>query len=71
MGSARANALFEAWIVARPHEWQGFQNRWPKSIRRRVLRSALAGAGAGGGGATQGDGRDAARAASGGMRSIV
>ena len=70
MGSARINALFEAWIVARPHE-QCFQNRWPKSTRRRVLRSALAGADAGGLGATQADGRDAARAASGGVRSIV
>ena len=36
---ADINALFESWIVARPHEWQCFQNRWPKSTRRRVLRS--------------------------------
>ena len=36
---ARVNALFEAWIVARPHEWQCFQNRWPKSTRRQVLSS--------------------------------
>jgi lauroyl/myristoyl acyltransferase len=37
---ARVNALFESWIVARPHEWQCFQNRWPKSTRRQVLGSA-------------------------------
>jgi lauroyl/myristoyl acyltransferase len=36
---ARINALFEAWIVARPHEWQCFQNRWPKSTRRAVLQA--------------------------------
>jgi Kdo2-lipid IVA lauroyltransferase/acyltransferase len=36
---ARINALFESWIVARPHEWQCFQNRWPKSTRRQVFRS--------------------------------
>ena len=72
MGSARINALFEAWIVARPHEWQCFQNRWPKSTRRQVLQTTvLAGADAGGLGAPQADGRDAARAASGGVRSIV
>ena len=35
---AAVNALFEFWIVARPHEWQCFQNRWPKAVRRRVLR---------------------------------
>ena len=35
----RVNALFESWIVARPHEWQCFQNRWPKSTRRQVSRS--------------------------------
>ena len=34
------NALFEAWIVARPHEWQCFQNRWPKATRKRALRRA-------------------------------
>jgi KDO2-lipid IV(A) lauroyltransferase len=35
---AEVNAMFEAWILARPHEWQCFQNRWPKSTRKRVLR---------------------------------
>jgi KDO2-lipid IV(A) lauroyltransferase len=35
---AEVNALFESWIVARPHEWQCFQNRWPKSTRKRLLR---------------------------------
>lgn len=35
---AAVNALFESWIVARPHEWQCFQNRWPKSTRKRLLR---------------------------------
>jgi Kdo2-lipid IVA lauroyltransferase/acyltransferase len=35
---AEVNARFEAWIVARPHEWQCFQNRWPKATRKRVLR---------------------------------
>ena len=39
---ARVNALCESWIVARPHEWQCFQNRWPKSTRRRVLRTKAA-----------------------------
>jgi KDO2-lipid IV(A) lauroyltransferase len=34
----RINAMFESWIVARPEEWQCFQNRWPKSTRERVLR---------------------------------
>lgn len=34
---AQINALFESWIVERPHEWQCFQNRWPRSTRRRVL----------------------------------
>jgi Kdo2-lipid IVA lauroyltransferase/acyltransferase len=34
---ARINALFESWIVARPHEWQCFQNRWPESTRRTAL----------------------------------
>ncbi|MGH6896256.1 MAG: lysophospholipid acyltransferase family protein [Geminicoccaceae bacterium] len=32
---AEVNALFESWIVARPHEWQCFQNRWPKATRNR------------------------------------
>jgi Kdo2-lipid IVA lauroyltransferase/acyltransferase len=36
---ARINALFESWIVARPYEWQCFQNRWPKSTRRQVLQA--------------------------------
>jgi hypothetical protein len=36
---AEVNALFESWIVARPHEWQCFQNRWPKSTRTRVLQA--------------------------------
>jgi KDO2-lipid IV(A) lauroyltransferase len=35
---AAVNAVFEAWIVARPHEWQCFQNRWPKAVRRKLLR---------------------------------
>jgi hypothetical protein len=35
--TACINALFESWIVARPHEWQCFQNRWPKATRRLVL----------------------------------
>lgn len=34
---ARINAMLESWIVARPHEWQCFQNRWPKATRKRVL----------------------------------
>ena len=34
---ARINALLQAWIVARPQEWQCFQNRWPKATRNRVL----------------------------------
>ena len=72
MGSARINALFESWIVARPHEWQCFQNRWPKSTRRQVLQaSALAGADAGWSRRDPADGRVAAQAASGGVRSIV
>jgi KDO2-lipid IV(A) lauroyltransferase len=46
---ARINALFESWIVGRPHEWQCFQNRWPKSTRRDVLLARKrAGAHAGG-----------------------
>jgi len=35
---AAVNLLFEAWIVARPYEWQCFQNRWPKATRKRALR---------------------------------
>ena len=35
---AQVNAMLEAWIVARPHEWQCFQNRWPRSTRNRVFR---------------------------------
>ena len=35
---ARVNALLESWIVERPHEWQCFQNRWPRSTRRRVVQ---------------------------------
>ena len=35
--TAKVNALFESWIVERPHEWQCFQNRWPRSTRRRVM----------------------------------
>lgn len=35
---AKVNALFEAWIGARPYEWQCFQNRWPKSTRKRALQ---------------------------------
>ena len=69
MGSARINALFEAWIVARPHEWQCFQNRWPKSTRRQVLQTSRSGCRRPR--RAQADGRDAARAASGGVRSIV
>ena len=34
---AKVNALFEAWVVARPHEWQCLQNRWPKAVRKRAL----------------------------------
>jgi KDO2-lipid IV(A) lauroyltransferase len=36
---AEVNARFEAWIVARPHEWQCFQNRWPQATRARALRA--------------------------------
>jgi lauroyl/myristoyl acyltransferase len=36
---AEVNGRFESWIAARPHEWQCFQNRWPKSTRTRVLRA--------------------------------
>ena len=36
---AEVNALFESWIVERPHEWQCFENRWPKSTRRQALRA--------------------------------
>jgi KDO2-lipid IV(A) lauroyltransferase len=39
---AAVNALFESWILARPHEWQCFHNRWPKSIRKRLLRRRAA-----------------------------
>jgi Kdo2-lipid IVA lauroyltransferase/acyltransferase len=39
---AAVNALFESWILTRPHEWQCFQNRWPRSIRRRLLRRRAA-----------------------------
>jgi Kdo2-lipid IVA lauroyltransferase/acyltransferase len=35
---AIVNALLESWIVERPHEWQRFQNRWPRATRRRVLQ---------------------------------
>ena len=35
----RVNHLFESWIAARPHEWQCFENRWPKSTRKRVLQA--------------------------------
>ena len=42
---ARVNAAFEAWIVARPHEWQCFQNRWPKATRKRLLGHAVCTAG--------------------------
>jgi KDO2-lipid IV(A) lauroyltransferase len=33
---ARVNGLLESWIVARPYEWQCFQNRWPKSTRLKT-----------------------------------
>jgi KDO2-lipid IV(A) lauroyltransferase len=36
---ARINALFESWIVARPGQWQCFQNRWPKATRQQALRA--------------------------------
>ena len=39
---AEVNALFEAWIVARPDQWQCFQNRWPKSTRKRLLAGRAA-----------------------------
>jgi Kdo2-lipid IVA lauroyltransferase/acyltransferase len=35
---AIVNALLESWIVERPHEWQRFQNRWPRATRRQVLQ---------------------------------
>ncbi|HSA79663.1 MAG TPA: lysophospholipid acyltransferase family protein [Geminicoccaceae bacterium] len=35
---AQVNARFESWIVARPYEWQCFQNRWPQATRERVLK---------------------------------
>ncbi len=41
---AQVNALFESWIVERPHEWQCFQNRWPRATRRRVLQMRASGA---------------------------
>jgi Kdo2-lipid IVA lauroyltransferase/acyltransferase len=41
---AKVNALFESWIVERPHEWQCFQNRWPRSTRRRVMLMRTPGA---------------------------
>ena len=42
---AKVNALFESWIVERPHEWQCFQNRWPRSTRRQRLQTRTPGAG--------------------------
>jgi lauroyl/myristoyl acyltransferase len=39
---AEVNALFESWIVARPHEWQCFQNRWPKATRKQLLAGRAA-----------------------------
>ena len=39
---AAVNARFEAWIVARPDQWQCFQNRWPKATRKRALRRRAA-----------------------------
>jgi lauroyl/myristoyl acyltransferase len=41
---AKVNALFESWIVERPHEWQCFQNRWPRLTRRRVMQMRTPGA---------------------------
>jgi KDO2-lipid IV(A) lauroyltransferase len=41
---AAVNALFESWIVERPYEWQCFQNRWPRSTRRRVVQTRAPGA---------------------------
>jgi KDO2-lipid IV(A) lauroyltransferase len=41
---AKVNALFESWIIERPHEWQCFQNRWPRSTRRRVMQMRAPGA---------------------------
>ena len=43
---ATVNALFESWIVERPHEWQCLQNRWPRATRRRVLQMKASGAAA-------------------------
>jgi Kdo2-lipid IVA lauroyltransferase/acyltransferase len=37
--TARINALFESWIVARPSQWQCFQNRWPKATRQQAVRA--------------------------------
>jgi Kdo2-lipid IVA lauroyltransferase/acyltransferase len=37
--TARINALFESWIVARPGQWQCFQNRWPKATRQQAVRA--------------------------------
>lgn len=58
----QVNALLQSWIVERPHEWQCFQNRWPRSTRERALRAR-----AGRRAATYGAGP--AQAASGGVRS--
>jgi hypothetical protein len=40
---ARVNGLLESWIVARPYEWQCFQNRWPKSTRLKTLKAKALG----------------------------
>jgi KDO2-lipid IV(A) lauroyltransferase len=58
---ARVNALLESWIVERPHEWQCFQNRWPRATRRRVVQTKARGAAV--------SSPAAAQAASGGVRS--
>ena len=63
---ARVNALFESWIVARPHEWQCFQNRWPESTRRQALEGSGR---AGGSSGIRTDRPGGAKAASGGVRS--
>jgi KDO2-lipid IV(A) lauroyltransferase len=69
---ARVNALFESWIVARPHEWQCLQNRWPKSTRRETLQTRASGrADAGGSSVMQSDRRGAVQAARGGVRSTA
>jgi KDO2-lipid IV(A) lauroyltransferase len=65
---ARINALFESWIVARPHEWQCFQNRWPESTRRQALKRSSH-ANAGGSNGIRTDRRGGTKAASGGVRS--